>query len=138
MKKYIKIYLHRGLIFGGFGSIIVSMIYFYVSESLGTTFSGKEIFIAILSGYFIAFVHAGASVFNSIEEWPPAKSLFFHLGTLYITYSFFYLINSWLPFDPIVFLIFTANFILIYIVVWAVIYLSIKAAAKKFGKQIKK
>ena len=136
MKEYVIKFLHRGLIFGGLGCIVAGIIYFFISRSLDISFTGDEVLLAILSGYFLAFIHAGASVFNQIEEWSPAKSLFIHLGTLYLTYSFFYLINSWLPFEPMALLIFTAAFVLLYLAVWGAVYLSIKAAAKRLGKKI--
>ena len=85
MNKYLKAFLHRGLIFGGFGPIVVGIIYLILSMTLDSfSVSGKEMFFAIISTYLLAFVHAGASVFNQIEEWPVTKSMFFHF--LYFTF----------------------------------------------------
>lgn len=138
MSKYLKIFLLRGLIFGGFGSITVGVIYYIISLMHNISYSGSEVLMAILSGYFIAFIHAGASVFNHIEEWSPAKALLLHLSTLYITYSFFYIINSWIAFNPTVLLIFTLIFVVSYFIIWLIVYLSIKAAAKRLDRSIKK
>ncbi len=137
MNNYIKSFIHRGLIFSGFGPVIVGIAYLFVSEGLNITFSGKEMFLAILSGYFIAFIQAGASVFNQIEEWPPAKSLFVHLSTLYVTYTFFYIINSWIPFDPLFLLIFSGIFVILYLTIWLTVYFTVKTAAKRFDKNLK-
>lgn len=138
MRKYLIKFLHRGLICAGFGPIVVGVVCLCISEVTDLSFSGKEMLFAILSGYFIAFIHAGASVFNEIEVWSPAKSLFANLSTLYLTYIFFYLINSWLPFNPIFVLIFTILFVIIYLVIWLIVYISIKAAAKRLDKCIKR
>ncbi|MBO5009715.1 MAG: DUF3021 family protein [Clostridia bacterium] len=137
MREYIIKFLHRGLVFGGFGPIVVGIVYLCISEATGLNFSGKEMLFAILSGYFIAFIHAGASVFNEIETWSPAKSLFLHLFTLYITYIFFYLVNSWLPFEPKIVLLFTILFILIYLIIWLIVFISVRTAAARLDKSIK-
>ena len=138
MNRYLKSFLHRGLIFGGFGPIICGIV-FLILQLIHKNFSlgGNEVFIAIISTYILAFIHAGASVFNQIEEWSAAKSLFCHLGTLYVTYISCYLLNSWIPFDFKVILIFTAIFASVYFLIWSIVIISIKTASKKFNKSLK-
>lgn len=138
MNRYVKSFFHRGLMFGGFGPIICGII-FYIVSLINNDFSvdGKQIMIAVLSTYILAFVHAGASVFNQIDEWPVAKSLLFHLGSLYVVYTVCYLLNSWIPFDFRTILVFTAIFLLIYFTVWTIVVISIKATSKKMNKSLK-
>ena len=138
MNKYLKQFFLRGLMFGGFGPIIAGIVYFCISLSIDKfSLSGTEVFIGIISTYILAFIHAGVSVFNQIEEWPIAKSLLLHLGTLYIAYILCYVLNSWIPFDPIVILIFTGIFIVAYLIIWAIVYFSTKAISKKFNSKLK-
>jgi hypothetical protein len=138
MKKYIKEFLLRGLIFGGFGPIILAIIYFIISRvDKSITFRGDEILLGTVSVYLLAFVHAGASIFNQIEEWGLNKSIACHFGTLYLAYSLCYLINTWIPFDIKIFGIFTAVFIAIYFVVWIIVYLSVRNCSKKINTKIK-
>ena len=138
MNKYVKDFFHRGLIFGGFGPIILGIIYFILSKIIDNfTISGDEALLAIVSIYLLAFVHAGASVFNQIEHWGIGKSLLCHLSTLYVAYSLCYVINTWIPFEPKVLLIFTAIFMAIYFVVWGIVYFSIKATSKKINAKLK-
>lgn len=138
MNRYVKIFLHRGLVFGGFGPVICGIIFFIISlNDSRFSLDGKQILIAILSTYILAFTHAGASVFNQIEEWPVAKSLLFHLGSLYIAYICCYIINSWIPFDFTGILIFTAIFLIIYFTVWTIVVIAIKSASKKLNKSLK-
>ena len=134
MNKYIKEFLRRGLMFGGFGPIIFGIIIFVVSkttEYLGL--NGSDVLTGIVSTYLLAFVHAGASVFNQIEHWGIGKSLLCHLSTLYVAYSLCYVINTWIPFEPKMLLLFTAIFMIIYFVVWGVVYFTIKATSKNFN-----
>lgn len=127
MKKYVKEFFVRGLIFGGFGPIILAIIYYFISVfNKDVLFVGKEILLGVVTVYLLAFVHAGASVFNQIEEWGLNKSIGFHFGALYVAYSFCYLINSWIPFDLKVFGIFTGIFVAVYVVVWLVVNLCVR------------
>lgn len=138
MNKYVKEFLHRGLIFGGFGPIVVGIVYFILSKFVGGfTLNGGEVLLAIVSTYLLAFVHAGASVFNQIEHWPIAKSLLCHFGTLYIGYSVCYMVNTWIPFEFNVLLVFTAIFVVTYFIIWGIVYLSVKSASKKFNAKLK-
>ena len=138
MNKYVKSFLLRGLVFGGFGPIICGIVFFII-EKCGTPIdiSGADILLAIVSTYLIAFVHAGASVFNQIEAWPLAKSLGCHLGSLYLVYVLAYLINSWIPIKALVILIFTASFLAVYFAIWLIVFLSVKAVSRKMSQKIK-
>ena len=138
MNKYVKEFLHRGLIFGGFGPIILGIIIYVISKTANDlVLSGTDMLTGIISTYLLAFVHAGASVFNQIEHWSIGKSLLCHLSTLYVAYSLCYVINTWIPFEPKMILLFTAIFMAIYFVVWVIVYLSIKFTSKNFNAKLK-
>ena len=138
MNKYVKQFFHRGLVFGGFGPIILGIIYLILSKVIENfTISGSEAALAIISIYILAFVHAGASVFNQIDHWSIGKSLFCHLSTLYVAYSLCYVVNTWIPFEPKILLLFTAIFMATYFVVWGIVYLSVKFTSKNFNAKLK-
>lgn len=138
MNSYVKEFLKRGMTFAGFGPVILGIIYWILSATIeGFSLGGGEVCLAIVSIYLLAFLQAGASVFNQIEHWPLGKSLFFHFATLYVAYVGCYLLNTWIPFDPRVLLIFTAVFAVVYFVVWFTVYLCIKAMEKKLNKKLK-
>lgn len=138
MNKYVKEFFRRGLLFGGFGPVILGIIYWILSETVENfSISGFEIFLGIISTYLLAFIQAGASVFNQIEHWPLPKSLLCHFSTLFAAYSLCYIGNTWIPFEPKVILIFFGIFVAIYFAVWITVYISVKAASKKFNAKIK-
>ena len=137
MNKYLKAFLHRGLIFGGFGPIVAGIVYAILSKTVdGFSLGGTETFMAIISTYLLAFVQAGVTVFNQIEDWPVPKSLLCHFVTLYVAYSVCYIVNSWIPFEPIVLLIFSLIFVVVYFIIWITVYLSIKATSKKINSKL--
>ena len=137
MNKYFKKFLHRGLVFGGFGPIVLGIIFFILSKALDDFYvSGGQILLGIVSTYILAFVQAGSSIFNQIEHWPITKSLFCHFGILYVSYSLCYILNSWIPFEWSVVAIFTAIFVVVYFVVWFTVYYIVKATSKKLNETL--
>ncbi len=137
MNKYVKNFLHRGLLFGGFGPIVLGIVYAVLQSTLKDfSLSGTQVCLAIISTYMLAFVQAGASVFNQIESWSLLKSMFFHFFTLYLAYCLCYIANTWIPFKAEVLLIFSLIFIIGYFVVWATVLLCIKASAKKLNSKL--
>ena len=137
MNRYLKEFLHRGLMFGGFGPIILGIIYEILEKTL-TEFSldGVQLLIAIVSVYLLAFVQAGASVFNQMEEWSIPKAMLYHFSVLYLAYVICYLVNNWIPFHWNVLLIFTAIFVTAYLVIWAVVFISVKLVSRKLNAKV--
>lgn len=137
MNKYLKSFLHRGLLFGGFGPVVASIVFLAISHSVDNfTLSAQEVLTVTLSTYLLAFVHAGASIFNQIEHWPLPKSLLCHFSMLYAAYSLCYIANSWIPFEPKVLLIFSLIFIAVYFVIWITVYLCVRNTTKKLNGRL--
>lgn len=137
MKKYVKEFFRRGLMFGGFGPIIVGIVYLILENTLDEfSLTGFQVCLAIVSTYLLAFVQAGASVFNQIEHWHLAKTLFCHFATIYFAYAVCYAANTWIPFEPTVLLIFTVIFVVAYLVIWSTVYICVKATSKKLNSKL--
>lgn len=137
MNQHMKSFLHRGLVFGGFGPIVLGIVYGVLESTMeGFSLTGWQVLMAIVSTYLLAFAQAGASVFNQIEEWPLPKSLLCHFGLLYLAYTLCYLLNSWIPFKVEVVLIFTAVFVVTYLVIWGSVYLTVKGISKKMNRLV--
>ena len=138
MNKYVKEYLLRGLIFSGFGPIIAGIIYL-ILEIQGTKIelSGLEIFSAILTTYICAFVHAGSSVFPQIEHFSKIKAMFFQFISIYSVYTIGYLINSWIPLNPVIILIYTGAFVATFLVTWLVVFLMTRKLASDMNDKLK-
>lgn len=136
MNKYFKNFLLRGLMFGGFGPIVVAIVLFVISFFESVSLNAADMLVAVVSGYLLAFIQAGSTVFNQIEHWPVLKSVGIHFLTLYLTYSFFYILNNWIPFEPEVLLAFTIIFAVVYAVVYVTVYVIVKNTAKKLNQTI--
>ena len=138
MKHVLKTFCHRGLLFGGFGPIILGIIYVVLERTVdGFTLTAPQLLIGIVSVYLLAFVQAGASVFNQIEHWGLSQSVLCHFSSLYVAYVLCYLINRWIPFDWRVILIFTAVFAAVYLIVWLTVYLTVRQVSRHLNEKIK-
>ena len=137
MNKHVKAFLHRGLMFGGFGPIVASIVFIILEFTLDNfSLGGDEIFLAVISTYILAFIQAGASVFNQIEEWPITKSLLCHFSLIFFAYSLCYIINSWIPFEPIVLLIFCLAFVMTYFIIWFIVYAIVRKTSRSFNQRL--
>ena len=137
MNKYLKEFLRRGLIFSGFGPIVLGVVYLIVSKNIvDFTLTATEVFTAIVSIYCLAFLQAGASVFNVIEHWPLLKLITCHFATIYVAYITCYIVNSWIPFALKNLIWFTVIFVVIYAIIWLTVYLCTKGVAKKLNDKI--
>ena len=137
MNKYVKEFLHRGLLFGGFGPVVCAIVFAILDwTDVSISLTGSDILIAVISTYLLAFIQAGASVFNQIESWPITKSLLCHFSVLFFAYSGCYLLNSWIPFEPMVLLIFCIIFVAVYFIIWITGSLLVRAHTKKLNARL--
>lgn len=137
MNKYVKEFIHRGLVFGGFGPMVMGIVYAIISAcGVNVVLNANEVLLAIVSSYLLAFVQAGVSVFNQIEHWPLMKSLFWHFILLFVSYSGCYLVNSWIPLNLNVIAIFAGIFVVCYAVIWVAVYLSVKAVSRRLNAKL--
>lgn len=137
MNTNLKKFLHRGMLFGGFGPIVVGIVFVCVSAGTGgITLTAGQVLMTIVSSYLLAFVQAGASVFNEIDSWPVMKSLLCHFVLLHAAYVGCYLVNSWIPFKIAVVGIFTAIFVVAYLVIWITVYISVKNLGRKMNRKL--
>ncbi len=134
MNMYVKEFLHRGLMFSGFGPIVAGVVSLFEPLVIN---DGKTIFTVIVSTYILAFIHAGSSVLNTVEKWSPAKTALIHLSILYVLYLACYLVNSWIPFDLKVVGIFTAIFVVGYFAIWLPVYFSVRKTSRNLNKNLK-
>lgn len=137
MNIYVKEFIKRGLMFSGLGPVTTALIIFIISqlEEL-PALSGMQVLIMAVSTYILAFVQAGATVFNQIEHWSLPKSLACHFASLYAVYVLCYLVNTWIPFSINVILTFTIIFAASFFTIWTIVFLSVRHLSKKLNKNL--
>lgn len=137
MNIYLKKFLQRGSIFAGFGPIIMGMIYAVLEYTVNDfSVNGPQICLGIVSTYILAFIQAGASVFNQIDEWSLPRCTLCHFSALYLAYVACYILNTWLPLKIEIILWFTLIFIAVYLVIWLSVFFSVKYVSKKMNEKL--
>ena len=139
MNIYVKEFFKRGLMFSGLGPITAGTVLFIISRfDKALQLDGLQMLIMILSTYILAFVQAGATVFNQIDTWSVPKALACHFSSLYVVYVMCYLVNTWIPFDIRVIIIFSLIFIVTFFIIWTIVFLTVRHLSRKLNKNLSK
>ena len=130
--------MRRGLIAAGIGPIVLAIVYLILQQASAIeTLSVNQVCIGIFSITALAFIAGGMNAIYQIERLPLMVAILIHGGVLYIGYLGTYLLNDWLDFGIIPIVVFTAIFVVGYIVIWALIYSIIKRNATKLNKMLR-
>lgn len=139
MKKFVLEFLRRGFIAAGIGPVILAIVYLILQQSANvSTLTVNEVCIGIFSLSILAFVAGGMNAIYQIERLPLMVAILIHGCVLYIGYLGTYLLNAWLDFGIISVIVFTAIFVVGYIVIWTIIYSIIKRNTAKLNEMLKK
>lgn len=138
MKKFVLEFLHRGLIAAGIGPIVLAFVYLILQQASAIeTLSVNQVCIGIFSITALAFIAGGMNAIYQIERLPLMVAILIHGGILYISYLVTYLLNDWLDFGALPIIVFSAVFVVGYIVIWAIINSIIKRNTDKLNKMLK-
>ena len=138
MKKFVLEILRRGLIASGIGPIVLAIVYLILQKTNAVeTLSVNQVCIGIFSITALAFIAGGMNAIYQIERLPLMVAILIHGGILYISYLVTYLLNDWIDFGALPIVVFTAIFVVGYIVIWAIIYSIIRRNTAKLNKMLK-
>ena len=138
MKKFVLEFLRRGLIASGISPIVLAIVYLILQQTAAVeTLSVNQVCIGIFSITALAFIAGGMNAIYQIERLPLMVAILVHGGVLYISYLGTYLLNNWLDFGVLPIVVFSAIFVVGYIVIWAIIYSIIRRNTAKLNKMLK-
>ena len=139
MKKFGLEFLRRGFIASGIGPIVLAIVYLIVKQSTSIdTLTVDQVCVGIFSLTALAFIAGGMNAIYRVERLPLMTAILIHGGVLYIGYLVTYLLNDWLDFGIIPIIVFSAIFVVGYIVIWAIIYSIIRRTTTNLNKTLKK
>ena len=138
MKKFILEFLRRGFVAAGIGPIVLAIVYLILQQTAAVeTLSANQVCIGIFSITALTFIAGGMNAIYQIERLPLMLAILIHGGVLYVGYLGTYLLNDWLDFGILPMIVFTAIFVVGYIIIWVIIYFIIKSNAAKLNKMLK-
>ena len=139
MKKFVLEFVRRGLMVASGGPLVLAVIYFILGETGAVaSLSPTEAALGILSVTLLAFLAAGITSIYTIDRLAPAPAALIHGAVLYLGYLIMYLVNRWIPRNPMAIGIFTAVFLAAYAVIWLIIYLATKSGTDAINRKLKK
>ena len=137
MKRFVFEFLRRGAIASGIGPIVWAIIYMILLQVAEVeTLTVNQVCIGIVSLTALAFLAGGMNALYQIERLPLLMAILIHGSVLYVSYLGTYLINDWLDFGVIPIIVFSAIFVVGYIVIWAIIYSIIKRNTAKLNEML--
>ena len=138
MKKFVLEFLRRGFAACGLGPIILGILYLILQQTAAVnTLSVNQVCVGIFSITALAFIAGGMNTIYQIERLPLMVAILIHGGILYVSYLGTYLLNDWLDLGIIPIVVFSAIFVVGYIVIWAIIYSTIHCNTKKLNEALK-
>ena len=139
MKRFVWEFLRRGFIAAGIGPIVLAIVYLILQHSADiNTLTVDEVCIGILSLAALAFIAGGMNAVYQVERIPIMIAILIHGGVLYLGYLGTYLVNDWLDFGVIPLIVFSAIFVVGYVVIWCIIYSIIRRNTAKLNEKLKK
>lgn len=138
MRKTALEFVRRGLVAGGFGPVILAVLYIILDHSGEiVSLTASQVCTGIFSLYALAFIAGGMNVVYQIERLPLMAVISIHGGVLYIGYLITYLVNGWLELGKTPIMVFTAIFIAGYLAIWAVIYHITRRNTRRLNEMLK-
>ena len=138
MKNIIKNFVFRGLVACGFGPIVLAIIYLILKQNnVIDILTVNQVCIGIFSISVLAFVSGGMNAIYQIERLPLMFAILIHGVVLYMVYLGTYLLNDWLALGTTPILVFTVIFIVGYLIIWAIVYSSVRTSTSKVNETLK-
>ena len=138
MRKFVFEFLRRGFTACGMGPIILAILYLILQQTAAVaTLTVNQVCIGIFSITALAFIAGGMNAIYQIERLPLMVAILIHGSVLYISYLVTYLLNDWLDWDVIPIVVFSAIFLVGYIVIWALIYSITKNRTERLNEALK-
>ena len=137
MKRFLKEFLHRGLLAASGGPLVLAVIYGVLDATdTITNLTPREVCLGILSLTLLAFIAGGMTAIYQMEQLPLPCAILIHGAGLYIAYILIYLLNGWLQRQLIPILVFTVIFVIGYAIIWLLIYFFTKAKTERLNKML--
>ena len=139
MRKHVLDFLHRGVVVCWLGSMVLAVLYLILQKKTGVqTLTVDQMCTGIFSLTALAFVAGGMNAIYQLERLPLMVAILIHGSVLYVSYLGTYLLNDWLDLGMLPIVVFSAIFVVGYLVIWGIIYAIIKKNTEKINAVLKK
>ena len=138
MKTYILGFLRRGFQVYGLGPIVWAIVYLILKhQGVVGVITVEQACTGIFSLAALAFIAGGMNVIYQMERLPLMVAILIHGSVLYASYLATYLVNDWLEIGRAPILVFSAIFVLGYLIIWIIIYSITRTNTEKVNRILK-
>ena len=138
MRKFVFEFLRRGFTACGMGPIILAILYLILQQTAAVaTLTVNQVCIGIFSITALAFIAGGMNAIYQIEQLPLMVAILIHGGVLYVSYLGTYLLNDLMDWGVMPIIVFSAIFVVGYVVIWEIIYSITKKNTEKLNEMLK-
>ena len=138
MKHHILDFIRRGMAACGIGPIVLAVVYLILQRNgQAQMLTVNQVCIGIFSMTLLAFLAGGMNFIYQIEKLPLMVAVLIHGAVLYLSYLGAYLLNGWLEWGTSPILVFSAIFVLGYLLIWAIIYSVTKKRTTRLNEKLK-
>ena len=138
MKKIAWNFFRRGSTACGLGPLVLAVLYLILQRSGAMeTLTVQQVCMGIFSLSALAFIAGGMNVIYQVERLPLMLAILIHGCVLYGAYLATYLLNGWLELGAAPVLVFSAIFVVGYLVIWAIIYAMIKKNTRQLNRMLR-
>ena len=138
MRKIVLEFIRRGLVAGGFGPLILAVVYLVLQQQgVVQTLTVNEVCLGTFSVFGLAFFAGGINVVHQIERIPLMMAILIQGSVLYICYLSTYLLNGWIESGMTHILVFSGIFGFSYLVIWVIIYCTTKKKTDRLNEILK-
>ncbi len=135
MKQHVMNFCKRGMMAAWCGPVIMAIVWLCLkSAGVVEVLTVDQAVLGIISTTIMAFIAAGISIVYQIETLPKSIAGLIQMAVLYIDYMGIYLVNGWLPVEKIG--VFTLIFIAAFVVIWLIIYTSIRMKVNRINQKM--
>lgn len=137
MKRFILEFVRRGLMVAPGGPLVLAVIYFALDTAgVVQSIAPAEAALGIVSVTLLAFLAGGIGTIYSIDRLAPAPAALIHGMALYLGYLIVYLLNDWIPRNPVAIGVFTVIFLLGYALIWLIIWQVTRRSAERINRRL--
>ena len=139
MKAFMKDFVLRGLCAAWCGPLVLAVVYLILRQTAGLeTLTTAQVCTGIFSLAVLAFLAGGMNAIYQVERLALPVAILIHGCVLYLGYLAAFLVNDWLAAGLLPILIFSAVFVVGYLIIWAVIYVIIRRSTARLNARLKK
>ncbi len=137
--KHLRYFIEHGLFAAPFGPTVLAVVYLVLYHSgVIRTIAVDRIVTEILTVTLLAFIAGAVTVVYRTESASVSIAILVHAAVLYLAYAVVYLVNGWIDFATLPFVVFSVCFAVGFALTWLAIFWCTSRHARRLTLSLQK